>query len=208
MNEELLKELIASVEALGKATFTDWLPIILSVVAAAIAIFIPVRIAKNQNKIALFEMLYAAYSHVLLVKNFASSLNTIEFEEDDDIFRDCSLFSVHFETNFGCRLSLLTFDERVESLGLATAALRRNETQSYMLPLLLSKSADDKEKCSKMLSEIYESLFMLLTEVILFEKGREEIVRLKTEVIEKTTVFFDTYANVIEDNLLCGKLNK
>lgn len=205
MNEELLRELIVTVEGLGKATFTDWLPIILSVVAAAIAIFIPMRIAKNQNKIALFGELYNAYSQVLLVKSFASAVESIKFEEEEDLFRDSSLFFIHFETNFACRSDLLTFDQRIESLGLATAALRKNESQSYMLPLLLSESTAEKDKCSKMLSDVYEPLFMLLTEILLFENGMAEIVRLKNEFIENTKAFFDTYADKIEEALLCEK---
>lgn len=205
MNEELLRELIVTVEGLGKATFTDWLPIILSVVAAAIAIFIPMRIAKNQNKIALFDKLYAAYSQLLYVKSFAKVMEDFSFADKENPSITQNLFALLFETNFGYHPDFQSFDTRIRSAGLATGVLTKNQTKASMVPLLISKTVEEKELCITKMDAMYEAFFSLVTDAI--TANADELVdaeKLKEDFIAKSKEFFSLYSSAIEDALLCN----
>lgn len=60
MEYELL-ELINAVEILGKPTWFDYVSILISLLAVGIAVYIPVRVANEQNKIALFDKRVEVY---------------------------------------------------------------------------------------------------------------------------------------------------
>ena len=55
-----MQQLIEAVNASNATTFLDWAPIILSVISVLIAVYIPVKLARKENQIAIFEKLYAA----------------------------------------------------------------------------------------------------------------------------------------------------
>ena len=59
-----MQQLIEAVNASNATTFLDWAPIILSVISVLIAVYIPVKLARKENQIAIFEKLYAAYSQL------------------------------------------------------------------------------------------------------------------------------------------------
>ena len=63
--EEQFEQLITAINAANVPTFLDWAPIILSVISVFAAIYIPWRIAQKQNRISIFDKLYAAYSELL-----------------------------------------------------------------------------------------------------------------------------------------------
>ena len=70
-----MQQLIEAVNASNATTFLDWAPIILSVISVLIAVYIPVKLARKENQIAIFEKLYAAYSQLLAVRAFADCIN-------------------------------------------------------------------------------------------------------------------------------------
>lgn len=204
--EELLGKLIETVAELGVTTFLDYAPIILSAVAVFVAIYVPGRIAKKQNQIAAFDKLYTAYSQLLMVKGFSTAVQGYAFSEDwDEATQNRALLCIHFETAFGYRPILCDYTACLTSVGTATSALRKNETQAYMLPMLISKDVAQKEACSKKLSAIYESLFLFVTDVIMLDPDeRLEIDHNLTDFITATEKFFAEYADTIEAALMCN----
>lgn len=200
----VITQLIDAINNLGTPTFFDWMPIVLSVVTAATAIYIPVRIAKKQNQIAIFDKLYTAYVQLLLVKNFAGVIQGCCFTGDStDVMKSCELFSVHFEKDFGYKPDIFNGQN---SIGTATAALSKNETQAYMIPLLISEDTIQKKECSEHIEKIYGSLYLLTTNVVLFNwEFAEETNELLKEFTANINSFFDLYADKIEDALLCAR---
>ena len=74
-----MQQLIEAVNASNATTFLDWAPIILSVISVLIAVYIPVKLARKENQIAIFEKLYAAYSQLLAVRAFADCIKAYKF---------------------------------------------------------------------------------------------------------------------------------
>ena len=202
-----MQQLIEAVNASNATTFLDWAPIILSVISVLIAVYIPVKLARKENQIAIFEKLYAAYSQLLAVRAFADCIKAYKFTGGKQSAQETrELYCVHFETSFGYRPVL---SEARESVGRALAALRKNELQTYMIPLLISKTEAQKDACAEKLSAIYEPLFLLTADVIMYRsKDTEETNAALIEFIKQVDTFFDAYCDVIEGALLCGNLRK
>lgn len=198
-----MNRLIEAVNALGKITFLDWAPLILSVIATWAAIYVPSKIAKKQNKIAVFDKLYTAYGKLLMVESFAHAISDYGFDKEDGALSDRYNYFINFKTNFEYYPDIM--DEET-SIGEAMAALSRNEIQAYMIAMLISKNEKQKRECSKMISAIYEPLFQLTKQVIMFEECEvEHVMEVKREFVKNTRDFFDRYARDIEKKLLCGK---
>ena len=132
--EKLMGELINAVSQLGTPTVWDFAPVLLSAAAVVVAIYVPSRIAKKQIQIAVFDKLYTAYSQFLLVRSFSASFRTYSFaSEQHETLRNIDLFCAHFETAFGYRPDLRSYETSQMSIGTATSVLRKSETQVYML---------------------------------------------------------------------------
>lgn len=201
-----MQQLIEAVNASNATTFLDWAPIILSVISVLIAVYIPVKLARKENQIAIFEKLYAAYSQLLIVRGFAGSIEGIKFSAESRVLEARELYGVCFETSFGYRPNLI---EEEESIGKALVALRKNELQTYMIPLLISKTEAQKDACAEKLSAIYEPLFLLTADVIMYRsKDTEETNAALIGFIKQVDTFFDAYCDVIESALLCRNLRK
>ena len=184
--------------------FLNWGPIIVSAVAIIVAILVPSRIAHRQNQIAIFDKLYVSYSQFLLVKSFASLVDGYYFTgELHDVFRTRSLFCVNFETSFGYHPDLQDFES---SIGKATAVLRKNEVQAYMLAMLISKNEKQKKECADMLSAVYESLFVLTVEVLSPSAEDTKVIDQHVQdFVSSCKEFSDKYSDDVERMLLCGK---
>lgn len=200
--EELLKQLISAVKELGAHSILDWAPIFLSVVAVFVAVYVPVKIAKKQNQIEIFDKLYTAYSQLILVKSFAATVKNLNFQGDLQAdFKECTLFCVHFETSFHYHPDLI---HSQDSIGKATAVLRTNEIQANMIPLLIAKNAKEQNQCYKKIIAIYEPLFSLVTAVILYNPDQvEETNSNLQEFVKATDAFFNEYSEKIESALRC-----
>ena len=202
-----MQQLIEAVNASNATTFLDWAPIILSVISVLIAVYIPVKLARKENQIAIFEKLYAAYSQLLAVRAFADCIKEYKFTGGKQSAQETrELYCVHFETSFGYRPVL---SEARESVGRALAALRKNELQANMTSLLISGTDEAKNECESKITAIYESLFSLTMEVILFFPDKAvETNEAVIEFVKHVDTFFDAYCDVIEGALLCGNLRK
>ena len=142
-----MQQLIEAVNASNATTFLDWAPIILSVISVLIAVYIPVKLARKENQIAIFEKLYAAYSQLLAVRAFADCIKAYKFTGGKQSAQETrELYCVHFETSFGYRPVL---SEARESVGRALAALRKNELQANMTSLLISGTDEAKKRMRK-----------------------------------------------------------
>lgn len=201
-----MQQLIEAVNASNATTFLDWAPIILSVISVLIAVYIPVKLARKENQIAIFEKLYAAYSQLLAVRAFADCIKAYITGGKQSAQETRELYCVHFETSFGYRPVL---SEARESVGRALAALRKNELQANMTSLLISGTDEAKNECESKITAIYESLFSLTMEVILFFPDKAvETNEAVIEFVKHVDTFFDAYCDVIESALLCGNLRK
>ena len=202
-----MQQLIEAVNASNATTFLDWAPIILSVISVLIAVYIPVKLARKENQIAIFEKLYAAYSQLLAVRAFADCIKAYKINGGKQSAQETrELYCVHFETSFGYRPVL---SEARESVGRALAALRKNELQANMTSLLISGTDEAKNECESKITAIYESLFSLTMEVILFFPDKAvETNEAVIEFVKHVDTFFDAYCDVIEGALLCGNLRK
>lgn len=97
-----MQQLIEAVNASNATTFLDWAPIILSVISVLIAVYIPVKLARKENQIAIFEKLYAAYSQLLAVRAFVDCIKAYKFTGGKQSAQETrELYCVHFETSFG-----------------------------------------------------------------------------------------------------------
>ena len=100
--EDLMQRMIEAVNELGKPTLLDWAPIGFSTLAIIVAVLIPSIIAKKQNKIAVFDKLFDAYSHLLMTKSFAEAIKDYVFTSDPlEVQRLRALAFVHFEAALG-----------------------------------------------------------------------------------------------------------
>lgn len=197
-----MEELIEAVKALGVPTSLDYAPVILSVIAVAVGIYFPIRIAKKQNQIAIFEKLYTAYSQLLLLKNFASLIRDYSLVGDpNEVYRIHSLICVHFET---CFQYCPNIDNYSDSIGPTIAALKIKETQAHMLPLLIAKKEKQQKQYEEKISAIFEPLYFLINELFFFDSDNNEKANdhLK-EFVEATDAFFDEYSEKIESALRC-----
>ena len=203
--ENLMGELINAVAQLGIPTFWDFVPVLLSAAAVFVANYVPSRIAKKQNQLAVFDKLYTAYSQFLLVRGFSTSIRTYTFTGDQyEARRNIDLFFVHFEAAFGYRPDLQDYTASVMSIGTATSVLRKSETQVYMLPLLIAKNVMQKETCSKKISAIYEPLFLLVAHAIMPESDElSEMDQNLKDFVTATDAFYSEYADAIEAALMC-----
>ena len=202
--EDLMRQLIDAINDLASPNLFDWAPIVLSFLAVLVAIYVPSAIAKKQNQIAIFDKLYDSYSRLLLVQSYAGQLKELNsFCDPRDSDRLRALACMHFESCFGYGPDI---SDPNNSIGKAIAALRKCEAQAYMLPLLISRNEKQKKECEEMLSALYEPLFILVTEIILFDATKAaETDSYRKEFVENTEKFFDSYADIIEAKLLCNK---
>ena len=94
-------------------------------------------------------------------------------------------------------------------MSMRITALRKNELQANMTSLLISGTDEAKNECESKITAIYESLFSLTMEVILFFPDKAvETNEAVIEFVKHVDTFFDAYCDVIEGALLCGNLRK
>ncbi len=200
--EAIIAQLVDAVNMLGTPTVLDWAPIFLSVVAVFIAWYVPARIAKKQNQIAIFDKLFNSYSQLLLVRSFAKSVKDYDFtdiEQDSCALRD--MFFVHFEIHFGYYPDI----SDAKKISKAISVLRKSEIQLYMLSMLISKDVKQKENCNNHISAICEPLFTLVTILIMhYPEKTDEADKCLKEFIQSTENFFSLYADKVEKSLING----
>lgn len=188
-----------------------WAGVGASFVAIWFAIRVPKKIADRQDKIALFEKRYHAYTSVLTLKSFAHALD-YEFLKDDTpdehglrwhISAKAGLCCVQFATSFGYQPKLVKDKLNVESVSQTIMILKQFETDLYTLPFVFNFTSNEKDKIEKEISEILEPLFMFMTEVTTYDfQPDSEIDDYNRQVfIDKIEIFTKKYAERLESEL-------
>ena len=97
-------------------------------------------------------------------------------------------------------------DDFENSIGQAIAALRKNELQVYMLPMLISKNTKQKNKCDEMIPPIYEPLFQITIDMLSSKPiDIDDFKKNANLFVDKVNAFISSYGELIESMLLCGK---
>ena len=221
MESELLQainNIVNSIDALAQPRFIDWLAVVFSFLSIAIsgvaiwfAVQVPKKIADKQDKIALFEKRYRAYSSLLTLQMFSHAIDK-EFLKDDtpdehgmlwDISAKAGLCCLQFATVFGYQPQLLQGQLNVQSVSQTITILKKFETELYMLPFLFKLTNHEKDEMVKEISSIFEPLLLFMTEVTTYsfrehckidDKNRQEF-------IEAVNSFCKKYADKFENEL-------
>lgn len=101
---QTLKSVTESINALAQPRFIDWLAVILSLFSITVsgaAILFAVRVANKQNKIALFDKRFSAFSIIIACIGFGKSLKAIDPDDPNanrilyDMFVDSFSNEIH-----------------------------------------------------------------------------------------------------------------
>ncbi len=195
-----MPELIDAIKQLGTPTLLDWAPLVLSVIAVFVAIYVPSRIAKRQNKIAAFDKLYAAYSQFLLIKALEETVRDYHFTNSIiELGQLQNHFCSDFSASFGYWPDLTNQKESAEK---AVAALRNCEVQASMIPLLIPLSKEKMGYCAKELLAIFEQLYLITGYFLsLNPSNYEEAARHVKLFSDETEAFHKSYSDIIETML-------
>lgn len=185
------------------------LPVVISILALLAAVGVPSYIAYRQNKIALFEKRFAAYSDLLKLKNFAAILKDEQhsFRGEDIAANGADPVQIYHETTHRTFLVNLHFGSifnylpekpgTPETVQSTIAAIKRIEISVNMLPLLYSKRLPNKGKdVSKEITDIFESLLTFMTEITTQNDVTDD--KHRTDFIEKTDAFIEKYEERFE----------
>ena len=188
-----------------------WAGVFASVFAIIFAICVPKRIADRQDRIALFEKRYDAYSSLLTLQMFSDAM-------DKDYFKDnaldeqgnlwttsakAELCCLQFAMVFGYQPRLLNGQINVESVSQTVIILKKFETALYMLPLLFKLSNDEKDEMVKEILGIFEPLLLYMTEVTIysFQQHCKIDDKNRQEFIDAVNKFSEKYAEKFECEL-------
>lgn len=221
MDFEVVQTLTAikdSIDALAQPRLIDWLAVCVSLMSAVIsgvaiwfAVRVPKKIAEQQNKIALFEKRYHAYTSLLTLQRFSSALNK-EFLKDNTpdehgllwhISAKAGLCCLHFAASFGYQPQLLKDELNIKSVSQTLMILKEFEMDLYTVPFIFDFVGDEKDKIEKEISEIFEPLFIFMTEVTTYNFKQDYKINDKNrqEFIKKTNEFIEKYAESFEQEL-------
>lgn len=153
-----------------------WAGVLASFIAIWFAIQIPKKIAERQDKIALFEKRYDAYSSILSLQTFAFAVGREIFDDEASDLNGkvltledkIGLYCLHFSAAFGYPLRVQKGQENFESMVGMISLLKQYEVKASMLPLLFYTTDEESDKMKQELSEIFEALLCFMTEVTTF----------------------------------------
>ena len=210
--EELIK-VLQETNALLSEFFHDntmeFLALAVSVVAAIAAVYVPWKISNRQDKIALFEKRFEAYSDLLKLKSFADVIGKQDcsFKMEDlaatgkdpnsEMYRRCSEILLNFRSYFCGETESPVGNDLART---TIYRIRSLELSIHELPLLYSgQMKKDSVEASDEITGIFASLAMFMQAIIspihpVDDKNR-------TDFVERVSVFFEKYADVIEKEL-------
>lgn len=200
------------------SAFGTWASVIVSavgVMASFVAIWyairVPKEIAYQQDKIALFEKRYEAYSSILTLEVFSNALDSEMFNDDgkgrngkaltaEDKVGLCCL---HFATTLGFPPRLKEGSVNIDSVTQTIAILKKHEAKAMTLPVLFYKNDAQKDRMRRALSDIFEPLLCYMTEVVTFQFDERDSVddKNRQKFIASIKYFKREYADEIERGL-------
>lgn len=206
--EELINILEQIYHLLAK-DFWNIASIIISGAALVFAIFVPVRIANKQNKIALFEKRFEAYANLLKLKAFSDLLKREDCFFDSKNLATANSQNISGERGRRCNEVLLNFqaffysgDKKPDGVNVARVMLytvRNLELSLQTLPMLYSKSLKNKGVgASKEITKIFEDLAAFINSLVNCETDCELH---RTNFITNMDLFADKYSNLFEEGI-------
>ena len=182
-----------------------------SFLAVWFAIQVPKKIADRQDRIALFDKRYCAYSSLLTLQLFSHAIDK-EFFKDNipdkdgmlwDISAKAGLCCLQFATVFGYQPQLLHGQLNAQSVSQTITILKRFETELYMLPFLFQLNDNEKDEMVKEISGIFEPLLLFMTEVTTynFQEHCKIDDKNRQGFIEAINSFSKKYAEKFESEL-------
>lgn len=184
--------------------------IAISGLALLFAILVPVRIANKQNKIALFEKRFAAYSDLLKLKAYSDLLKSDEcslLSKDveatgknpiDEMNRRRKQILVNFHAFF-CGDVKSSEDKSVAQFTLFT--IRTLEISIHTLPMLYSKKMSNKGRVAgNEITIMFEDLSKFL-EAMIPSQHASVNDKYRTNFITEFDAFFDKYADIFENGI-------
>lgn len=188
-----------------------WAGVFASAFAIVFAIRVPKKIADIQDRIALFEKRYGAYSSLLTLQMFSHAIDKEFFKDDTpdehgaiwDISAKAGLYCLQFATVFGYQPRLLHGQLNAESVSQTITILKKFETELYMLPFLFKLTNDEKDDMVKEISDIFEPLLLFMTDVATytFQEYCEIDDKNRQEFINAVNSFSKKYAEKFEGEL-------
>lgn len=190
-------------------TLLDVASVIISGAALIFAIFIPVRIANRQDKIALFEKRFAAYSDFLDIKTFAEIIKTDDFSfvGDSDSEKRLQVI-VEFQRrkelvlwHFNAIIGAVPKEVGSNTLQKVMSLLSEKEMSIHSLQFLYCKKLKKlttPEKLNKEIEQMFISLGSFMRDVSLNNTvNDQDRIDFTTNVI----AFYDKYADFFEKHL-------
>ena len=188
-----------------------WAGVFASAFAIVFAIRVPKKIADIQDRIALFEKRYGAYSSLLTLQMFSHAIDKELLKDDTpdehgaiwDISAKAGLYCLQFATVFGYQPRLLHGQLNAESVSQTITILKKFETELYMLPFLFKLTNDEKDDMVKEISDIFEPLLLFMTDVATytFQEYCEIDDKNRQEFINAVNSFSKKYAEKFEGEL-------
>lgn len=189
-----------------------WVGVVASFIAIWYAIQIPKKIAKDQNRIALFEERYEAYACILLLEVFADAVDKEMFEDGKkdangqvmSLQDKAQLYCVHFAATLGYPPRLQKGFINPESMTQALSIVKQYEKKAKMLPLLIYTTDDKANKMKQALSDIFDPLLCFVVDIVTFKFDERDTINdeNRQKFIAAIRKFKCEYAFEIERELL------
>lgn len=184
----------------------SWVGVIASVFAILCAIQVPKTLADRQDKIALFEKRYNAYSSFLTVQNFSNAVSKETYNKNGSIMNtlaEVELCCFQFATVFGYHPQPSSTQLNIQSLYQTITLLNKHETEMEMLPFLFEWSDSEKDEIITDISNIFKPLYLFMNNIVsyTFEDDFEIDNADRQKFIDAVTCFAEKYAERFEREL-------
>ena len=207
-----MDELVSVLGQIHQTLQTDlWeiVSIIISGMALIFAIFVPVRIANKQNKIALFEKRFKAYANLLKLNAFSDILKRDDCSFDYKSLVAATPYNPDGERGHRCSEVLLNFqaffyngEKKLDGVDLGRVMLytvRNLELSLQTLPMLYSKKLKNNgEDSSKEITKIFEDLASLINSLVNCERNIELH---RANFITNMDLFSNKYSGIFEEGI-------
>ena len=190
-------------------TLLDVASVIISGAALIFAIFIPVRIANRQNKIALFEKRFAAYSDFIKVCSFSrvvtnealgAPTSTEMLEKTFYTLKVRKMILARFFSMLGITLTLQEDDYTLSQM-IASSSLEV-DISMQMLPFLFCKELKKVEDASEISQEIQDVINKLSKFLMDVNSCRNIDDQIRLDYIKSASHIEEKYLDVFDRGLV------
>ena len=186
-----------------------WGGVFASFIAIWFAIQVPRKIAKEQNRIALFEKRHDAYSAFLTLEVFAKSLDQETFQ-DGAKDQNGNIISTEYKVGLCCAQFAGVFGyfpkaskshSVFENLTQTLSILKQYEIRTMALAFLFSTTDEEKAEMWKGLSLIIEPLLCFMTEISTYDINSKINDTNRRDFITALRKFKEKYSKKLDHEL-------